>query len=60
MEEVTKATELKAYDDKAEQILKRNSYSGGGPVGQNIGNKLKLADVIPVNAKLIEASTNAV
>ena len=36
---VTKATKLKAYDEKAEEILKRDSYIGRGSGGPNIGNK---------------------
>ena len=67
---VTKATKLKAYDEKAEEILKRDSYIGRGSGGPNIGNKLKLvsahllgkyaidhntfAEVIPGNYKRID------
>ena len=36
---VTKATKLEAYDEKAEEILKHDSYIGRGSGGQNIGNK---------------------
>ena len=67
---MTKATKLKAYDEKAEEILKRDSYIGRGSGGPNIGNKLKLvsahllgkyaidhntfAEVIPGNYKRID------
>ena len=38
----TRATELKAYNAKAEEILPRDSYIGRGSGGPNIGNKLKV------------------
>ena len=40
---VPKATKLKAYDEKSEEILKHDSYIGRGSCVPNIGNKLKLA-----------------
>ena len=39
---IKKATELKAYDKKAEEILPRDVYYGRGSGGANIGNKLKV------------------
>ena len=38
----TKATKLKAYDAKAEEILPQDSYIGRGSAGPNIGKKLKV------------------
>ena len=39
---IKKATELKCYDKKCEEILPRDDFVGRGSGGANIGNKLKL------------------
>ena len=41
-ETVKTATKLEYYDEKAEEILARDSYIGRGSGGANIGNKIKL------------------
>ena len=38
---IANATPLKLYDEKANEILPRDSYFGRGSGGPNIGNKLK-------------------
>ena len=46
---IKKATELKAYDKKAEEILPRDLYYGRGSGGANIGNKLKVVSAYLLN-----------
>ena len=69
---IATATPLKLYDEKANEILPRDSYFGRGSGGPNIGNKLKFvaayllskinidhnsfAEKIPANYKSVEVN----
>ena len=54
---VPKATKLKAYDEKAKEILKCDSYIGRGSGGPNIGNKLKLVAAHLLGKYMIDQNT---
>ena len=56
---VTEATTLKVYDDKAEEILPRQSYIGRGSGGPNIGNKLKICAAYLLSQHSIDHNTFA-
>ena len=56
---VTEATPLNVYDDKAEEILPRQSYIGRGSGGQNIGNKLKICASYLLSRHSIDHNTFA-
>ena len=58
-EVLAKATALKVYDTKAEEILARDEYIGRGSGGQNIGNKLKIVSAYLLQKYEIDHNTFA-
>ena len=59
VKEENRATKLACYDEKAEEILARNSFIGRGSGGPNIGNKLKLVEAYLLSKFSIDQITFA-
>ena len=59
VKEENRATKLACYDEKAEEILARNSFIGRGSGGPNIGNKLKLVEAYLLSKFSIDHNTFA-
>ena len=57
---IAKATDLKTYDRKAEEILPRDEYIGRGSGGANIGNRLKIVSAYLLDKHGIDHNDHAV